>query len=165
MLESSFDQLIAENGAGENAHFIRGHDNEKTDALILTQFFEGNFNGQSSWATYFVGIAKWRWVSVKRKFGRDTELKTEHFEEIIESVEARAIENEKRQIIDEILAKIGEKCKNLLKLYKLSYSMEEIAQLLGLNSPELAKKNAYECRKKFRAYVEENPDYKSFLNV
>ena len=155
-------RLIQSNGGN-----IQDAEDVFQDTLILfdRQIREGNFNGQSAWATYFVGIAKWRWVSVKRKFGRDTELKTEHFEEIVESVEARAIENEKRQIIDEILAKIGEKCKNLLKLYKLSYSMEEIAQLLGLNSPELAKKNAYECRKKFRAYVEENPDYKNFLNV
>jgi RNA polymerase sigma factor (sigma-70 family) len=137
------------------------------DTLILfdRQIREGNFNGDSTWMTYFIGIAKWRWVSIKRKFGRDTELKAEHFNEPIESVEARIIENEKRLIIDTVLSKIGERCKNILKLYKLSYSMEEIAQKMGLSSAELAKKNAYECRKKFKECVNENPEYKSILNV
>jgi hypothetical protein len=43
--------------------------------------------------------------------------------------------------------------------------MEEIAQKMGLSSPELAKKNAYECRKKFKDFVVENPSYNSILNV
>ena len=43
--------------------------------------------------------------------------------------------------------------------------MEEIAEELGLSSPELAKKNAYECRKKFKDFVNNNPLYKAFLDI
>ncbi len=137
------------------------------DSLVLfdRQIREGNFQGQSSWATYFIGIAKWRWVSNKRKFGRDVELKPEFYDKPTESVEARVIENEKRDLIDEILSKIGERCKTILKLYKLSYSMDEIASELGLSSPELAKKNAYECRKKFKTYLTGHAEYLSILNT
>ena len=51
------------------------------DTIILfdRQIREGNFKGQSSLATYFMGIAKWRWVSLRRKFGGDLELKPEQF--------------------------------------------------------------------------------------
>lgn len=137
------------------------------DTLVLfdRQIREGNFKGQSSLTTYFIGIAKWRWVSNRRKFGGNLELKPEQYDMPTESVEARAIENERRDIIDEILTKIGERCKTILKLYKLSYSMEEIAETMGLSSPELAKKNAYECRKKFKDFVNNNPHYKPVLNV
>jgi RNA polymerase sigma factor (sigma-70 family) len=161
-LRQSVSQIIMNNGGN-----IQDAEDVYQDTLILfdRQIREGNFKGDSTWTTYFVGIAKWRWVSVKRKFGRDTELKIEHFTGQVESVEARAIENEKRQLIDEILTKIGERCKSLLKLYKLSFSMEEIAEKLGWSSPELAKKNAYECRKKFKDFVVENPAYSSILNV
>ena len=124
---------------------------------------EGNFKGQSSLSTYFIGIAKWRWVSNKRKFGGNLELKPEQYDKPVESVEARVIEDERRNVIDEILTKIGDRCKTILKLYKLSYSMDEIAEKLGLSSPELAKKNAYECRKKFKDFVENKPEYKSLL--
>ena len=137
------------------------------DAIILfdRQIREGNFKGQSSWSTYFIGIAKWRWYSLRRKFGGVLEFKPGEYDEPTESLEAHVIENERRKIIDEILSKIGDRCKNLLKLYKLSYSMEEIADELGLSSPELAKKNAYECRKKFKDFVTNNPLYKIILNI
>ena len=136
------------------------------DAIILfdRQIREGNFKGQSSWSTYFIGIAKWRWYSIRRKFRVVVEPDLGN-DPSTESVEARVIENERRDIIDEILSKIGDRCKNLLKLYKLSYSMEEIADELGLSSPELAKKNAYECRKKFKDFVTNNPLYKTILNI
>jgi hypothetical protein len=42
--------------------------------------------------------------------------------------------------------------------------MDDIAEKLGLSSLELAKKNAYECRKKFRDFVENKPEYKSILS-
>ena len=40
------------------------------DTLVLfdRQIREGNFKGQSSLTTYFTGIAKWRWYSIRRKF-------------------------------------------------------------------------------------------------
>jgi RNA polymerase sigma factor (sigma-70 family) len=161
-LRQTVMKLVVSNGGN-----IQDAEDVFQDTLILfdRQIREGNFKGDSTWTTYFVGIAKWRWVSVKRKFGRDTELKIEHFTVQVESVEARAIEDEKRELIDNILTKIGERCKTLLKLYKLSFSMEEIAQKMGLSSSEMAKKNAYECRKKFKDFVVENPSYSSILNV
>ena len=137
------------------------------DSIILfdRQIREGKFQGRSSLSTYFVGIARWRWWTNRRKFGNYEALKVEHFEEAIGDIEASVIENEKRATIDEILSKIGARCKELLRLYKLSYQMEEIAVRLGLSSPELAKKNVYECRKKFKAFVMEHPFYKDILNI
>jgi RNA polymerase sigma factor (sigma-70 family) len=137
------------------------------DTLVLfdRQIREDKFQGQSSWATYFVGIAKWRWVSLRRKFSRDSaELKVEYHDSPVESVEARVIEGEKLTVIEAVLSRIGERCKQTLTLYKLSHSMEEIAEFLHLSSPEMAKKVAYECRKKFKDLVMNDPEYKTVLN-
>ena len=138
------------------------------DTLVLfdRQILEDKFQGQSTWATYFVGIAKWRWVSLRRKFARDSfELKIEHHDSPVESVEARVIEGEKRVVIDAVLSKLGTRCHQVLNYYKLSHSMEEIAELMGLSSPEMAKKVAYECRKKFKEFVLNDPEYRVVLNV
>ena len=138
------------------------------DTLVLfdRQIRDEKFQGQSSWATYFVGIAKWRWVSLRRKFGRDSfELKIEYHDSPVESVEARVIEGEKRTVIDAVLSQIGTRCQQVLTYYKLSHSMEEIAELMNLSSPEMAKKVAYECRKKFKEFVLNNPEYRVVLNV
>jgi RNA polymerase sigma factor (sigma-70 family) len=138
------------------------------DSVVLfdRQIRENQFQGQSTWTTYFVGIAKWRWVSLKRKFSRDSaELKPEYHDAPVESVEARVIEGEKRTVIEEVLAKIGARCQQSLQLYKLSYSMEEIAEKMQLSSPEMAKKIAYECRKKFKDMVLGNAEYKAVLTI
>jgi RNA polymerase sigma factor (sigma-70 family) len=139
---------------------------QDTVVLFDRQIRENQFQGQSNWATYFVGIAKWRWVSLKRKFSRDSaELKPEYHDAPVESVEARVIEGEKRTVIDEVLSKIGARCQQSLHLYKLSHSMEEIAEAMNLSSPEMAKKIAYECRKKFKEFVLGNPEYKAVLTI
>jgi RNA polymerase sigma factor (sigma-70 family) len=153
--------VMAHNGNEQDA------DDVFQDSLILfdRQIREGKFQGQSSLTTYFIGIAKWRWVSLQRKWGRNIELKPEKHDQKIESVEARAIENEKRDLIDEVLSKIGKRCQTILKLYKLSYSMEEIAAEMDLSSPALAKKNAYECRKKFKDFVVQHPEYQSIIST
>jgi RNA polymerase sigma factor (sigma-70 family) len=126
---------------------------------------EGNFKGQSTLTTYFVGIAKWRWVSHKRKFNRYSELKADSHDMPDDTIAARMVEGERRNIIDRVLTELGEKCKKILTFYKLSYSMEEIAEKMGLSSPEMAKKNSYECRKKFEVFVLNNAEYKEVLNI
>ncbi len=160
-LRKSVVHYIVENGGN-----TQDAEDVFQDTLILfdRQIREGKFKGESAWTTYFISIAKWRWVSLRRKYGRNIELKSYYYDKPVEGIEARVIENEKRVIIDEILSKIGERCKKILKLYKLSYSMEEIAEEMGLSSPELAKKNAYECRKKFKNFIENHPEYKAALD-
>ena len=67
-------------------------------------------------------------AKIDRKFGRDIELKPETYDTPVDSEEVKILEKEKRKLIDEILSKMGERCKTILKLNKLSYSMVEISQ-------------------------------------
>ncbi len=137
------------------------------DSVILFDraIRENTFKGQSSLTTFFVGIAKWRWVSYKRKFGNNMEFKPEQHEASVDNIEVLMIEGERLLAIEEVLTRIGDRCKKVLKLYKLSYSMEEIAEIIGLNSPEMAKKEAYKCRSKFKEFVLSNPDFEHLLTT
>jgi RNA polymerase sigma factor (sigma-70 family) len=156
-----FTHILQNGGSRQDAEDVF----QDTLVLFDRQIREDKFQGQSSWGTYFVGIAKWRWVSLRRKFSRDsTELKVEYHDSPVESVEARVIEGEKLTVIEAVLSRIGERCQQVLTYYKLSHSMEEIAELMQLSSPEMAKKVAYECRKKFKDYVLNNAEYKTVLN-
>ncbi len=136
------------------------------DALI---YFDralrtGQFEGKSAPATFFIGVAKWRWISSRRKNRRTIPPEAFAGEET-DSVEVLAIEHERRELIDTVLSKLGDRCREILGWYKLSYSMEEIAEKMGLSGPEMAKKNAYECRKKFRDYVVARPEYAAALRA
>jgi RNA polymerase sigma factor (sigma-70 family) len=125
----------------------------------------GSFQGKCSLNTFFMSIAKWQWVSNRRKAKGYLEFNINEHDDSVEIIEHKILETERCKIVQEILTKIGARCKEILRLHKLEdCTMAEIAQKLGLSSPELAKKNAYECRKKFKQYVESKPEYELYFN-
>jgi len=137
------------------------------DAIILLDrnIREKRFEGKSSLRTYLFGIAKWRWVSLRRKYNGDVELEPRHQDGQEESPEVRLIAAERRTLINQVLEKMGDKCRDLLKYYRLSYSMQEIADLLSISSAQQAKRDAYRCRKRFREYVTADPQLMKLLNL
>ena len=137
------------------------------EALVLfdRNLREGRYEGKSSLRTYFVAIAKWRWVTVRRQQGRYTEISPLHYDGEVDSPEAETIRSEYRELFQEALGQIGDRCRDLLKLYQLEYSMEEIAQLMQYNSADVAKKEAYRCRMRFRELLENHPEFSALLNA
>lgn len=137
------------------------------EALVLLDrnLREGRFEGKSSLSTYFVAIAKWRWVTVRRQQGRFTDLAPAHYDAEVESPEAEKIRSEYRDLFQEALGQIGERCRDLLRLYQLEYSMDEIADRMQYQSADVAKKEAYRCRMRFRELLETNPQYAQLLNA
>ena len=114
---------------------------------------------------YLQGIARNLWLRRLSNSKRE-ELQAEV--KVIRDVEASPeedfIDQERINTIEEILEKIGKTCQQILTMYKLSYSMAEIADKLNFASPKVAKNEAYRCRKKFRTFVQEHPDYIDLLN-
>lgn len=124
----------------------------------------GYFEGRSALKTYFFIIAKRYWWKIMRQHKITGELSTEHYVGTEESAEASFISKEKREYLSKAIAQIGERCQKILQLYQLDYSMEEIAQAIGLSSDEMAKKESYRCRMRLRQFLENNPAWKNFLN-
>ncbi len=140
---------------------------QETLILFDRQVRLAKFRGNCDWKTYFIGIAKWQWFSILRKSVQvhvNTEGVGSRREAVEMDVESSLIDSERREIIDKILEQMGEPCKGVLKLYKLSFSMEEIGQKLGM-TPDSVKTRACKCREKFRNFVEKNPHYKNLLNI
>jgi len=136
------------------------------ESLILLDrnLREGRFRGGSSLQTYFLGIAKQWWFNRRRGI-RPQPLSPDYDRPNTETPEHAALQSERKQLIDNILDIIGEHCKKVLALYKLSLTNEEIAQELNLSSPEMAKKYTYRCREKFRAYVMGRADLLEQLDI
>jgi RNA polymerase sigma factor (sigma-70 family) len=140
---------------------------QETLILFDRQVRLAKFRGNCDWKTYFVSIAKWQWFSVLRKSApihAHVEEAVHSRDEAVMDVESGFIDSERREIIDKILEQMGEPCKGVLKLYKLSFSMEEIGQKLGM-TPDSVKTRACKCREQFRSFVEKNPHYKNLLNI
>ena len=129
------------------------------EALVLfdRNLREGRFEGKSALATYFVAIAKWRWVTLRRQQGRYQELSPAQYDGEVESVEAETLRSEQRELLTEAMSQIGERCRELLRLYQLDYAMEEIATKMGYSGADVAKKEAYRCRLRLREHLENHP--------
>lgn len=136
------------------------------EALVLfdRNLREGRFEGKSTLATYFVAIAKWRWVTLRRQQGRYRELSPAQYDGEVESAEAETLRAEHRELLTEAMGHIGERCRELLRLYQLDYAMEEIAQKMGYSGADVAKKEAYRCRMRLREHLENHPLWAEYLD-
>jgi RNA polymerase sigma factor (sigma-70 family) len=125
------------------------------------------FQGNASLQTYFLRIAfnisfkKYK----KKPFSIDFEADIPDIE--TKNIETHIIESEltvgQNKALDSALGKMGEKCKALLLLSGIAQSNEEIAQVMGFSSADMAKKELYRCREKFRNYLHEHPLVKNML--
>lgn len=137
---------------------------QETLILFDRNIREGRFSNESALKTYFLGIAKQYWFNRRRNI-RPVPLSPDYDQPVSENPERIALQEERRNIIDLVLEHLGEHCKKVLQLYKLSLSNEEIAQELELSSPEMAKKYTYRCREKFKSFVSGRKDILEHLDI
>ena len=69
----------------------------------------------------------------------------------------------KKWFLDKMLSEVGETCQQVLKMWQLSYSMEEISKEMSLSSPNMAKKKRFLCHKRLMLLIE-NKNYYSYLS-
>lgn len=126
---------------------------------------EGKFEGRSALNTYFVQIAKFRWLKqlAKRKSegnvpqGLDTDIAVE------ESVERAMIAAEHEQVFAQLMSQIGERCKRIFELFHLGHSMAEIAQEVGISDADQAKKEKSRCKQRLLKLLAERPELRNFF--
>lgn len=122
------------------------------------------FEGRSTLNTYLMSIVKRRWwkMIATRKAHESFDAQ-KHSTETVESGEDLMLSKEKKQYIGQIMEQIGTRCKEILRLQQLDYSLGEIANLLQLSSAAMAKKEAYRCRMRLRSFMETHPFLKNFF--
>ena len=77
---------------------------------------------------------------------------------IEESADVQFLKFEKRNLISELLEKLGQNCKEVLMFWSQSYSMVEIAEKMEYKSPGMAKKKKQICMKELYVYLENHPE-------
>jgi RNA polymerase sigma-70 factor (ECF subfamily) len=149
------------------AHGGREEDGEDVfqDTFVLfdRNLRQGRFNGQCTLRTYFFAIAKWHWVSVRRKQRPMLELDGQKHDDKVENADAQLVSDDHRNILHHALSQMGAKCKELLLLSGIASSNEEIAREKGFSSAEMAKKELYRCREKFRERIKNSPNLEAVL--
>lgn len=116
--------------------------------LIMIEKIRGDGYNEGSLLHFWTGITK---GLLRNKFKRDArmDLTDDHSrfdgEDSVDP-EYLLIDDEKKAILNEILGKLGGKCKEVLIMWAGGYSMEEIATAVGLSSEAMARKTKYKCK-------------------
>lgn len=114
------------------------------------------FEGKSGLKTYFLSIAKRRWWKLFNQRRIQSTIPASYEFETGADQEVEMINEEQKHYLSQALGQIGSRCKQILQLYQLDYSMEEIAKAVSLSSATMAKKEAYRCRMRLREFLENN---------
>jgi RNA polymerase sigma factor (sigma-70 family) len=114
---------------------------------------------------YFIGISRGRWYSNKRSVYRM------NWTDDIAKMDSRAtpepevlmLEEEQKDIVRSLFNSLDERCKEVLLLYRLAYSMDEISRKLSLGNANNARQRVFNCRKKLVELALRNARFSEFL--
>ncbi len=128
---------------------------------------QDKFRGESSLSGYLFSICRLLWMNQIRKKSktelRDDPMTMDQTEKI--NPESLSMADEKKAILNKVLQQLGERCQKILELWKLSYSMQEIAEKMGFSSAAMATKNKYKCHKSLLKYLKEHPQLMEYLKA
>ncbi len=125
----------------------------------------GKFLHQGNLKNYFIGICKGRLYSNKRSIQKinwiDDPVKIDGIE--IQRPDTLALEEEQKEIIQRMLNLLDKKCKSVLMYFKLSYSMQSIAEEEDLGNTNNARQWVFKCRKRLTALVSKSPFFINYF--
>ncbi|MCB9332604.1 MAG: sigma-70 family RNA polymerase sigma factor [Lewinellaceae bacterium] len=120
----------------------------------------------ASLRTYLVTCIVRRWKRVRKREQSLNPISDENIpESFFENVEREIMQTELTTAVDALIQILNERCRRILRLFGLSYSMEEIAAAEGLNGAGKAKKAKYKCQKKLITYLQNQPDLEKRLKA
>ena len=121
---------------------------------------QDKFKMDSSVNGYIFSICRFLWMNQIRKQGKTSLTADNSRLDDIEEVtpETQLFNTEQKNILRTLISQLGERCQKILELWKLSYSMDEIAKELNFSSPAMARKNKYRCQKSLMNIVGQNPE-------
>ncbi len=133
------------------------------DNNIRTGRYEHRRN--CSLKTYFKGICKLQSTNGLEKSNRTILVKdNQSFDRMDErNPEVLMLEQELKDMVDSILNTLSKQCRELLLLFRLRYSMREIALELDFENAQQAKNKAYGCRQKMQKRIDRNPLIQKYL--
>lgn len=119
--------------------------------ILFRKVKQPDFTLTSSLSTFLIGICRLHWMSELRKRNKSADFSLELSDADAESFSSLMEEESKFKIAEKALLEIGEKCRDLLRLFyfeKLDFKV--IASKIGLSNEKVAKNQKYRCLEKAR---------------
>jgi RNA polymerase sigma factor (sigma-70 family) len=109
-------------------------------------------------------ICKNKWINLLNKGKRSPVTFTDTLgysagEDVFKNAEQLALQDEKQQLVEEQLAKLGDSCRQLIEHWQKGIPLEKVASLMGTTYGYIRKKKS-ECMGKLIEMVKNSPAYK-----
>jgi len=145
------NMVLKNNGNHEEANDIF----QDSVLIFFKQVRNGSFNSTYDIDGYIYTIAKNLWIKRALKINKNVSLEyVDHKYSSSEGILEEVITNEKASALEEVMTKIGEECKRLLKLVAYEkLSMKEVCVEMNYSSENVAKTYHYRCKKKLTEFI------------
>ena len=156
---SSF--IIKRNGTPEEAEDIF----QDGIRILISQIQAGNYKGSGSITGYLFGICRKLWYKRFQKIAQRDQLLSGLPPKDIDPANPELImmDKDQEEKLSQLMDLVGPTCRKVLELWKLSYSMKEIASELNYKNEAVARKKKRLCLKKLLDILEEQPQWKEWL--
>lgn len=154
--------------------YVRNHRGDATEGqdmfhegmIVLDRNIrEGKFRGEAPVKGYLYSICRFLWMNQMRKRSHAQPMAEVPIENDIDydTPEIQLVAQERKDLLHGLLSELGERCQRILELWKLSYSMEEIAEAIGFSSADMARKAKYRCHLSLLEALQKSSDLASLL--
>ena len=123
-------------------------------AMILN-IRSGKFRQDAKVSTFLHSICKNIWLNKTKRRTKWQEIKGNIAVTPVdkETPESLLVNDEEKKRLADHLGLLGAKCKKILELWSLYYSMDEIADLMGYKSSGMARKKKHQCLQRLMRIV------------
>lgn len=133
--------------------------------VVKTMIKKPTLDISTSLESYIAGIARFSYFNEirKNKKHQTQEIEDYHVPPLTVTPESLLVNQNKKEIIKEILSQLHKNCKEVLMYWANGYSMTEISEMMGYKSVGMARKKKYNCFKALMTILEKNPGIKDIL--
>jgi len=153
--------------------FVLSNGGSKTEAQTIVNdsilnfiksSLKPDFEVRSNVLAYIKGTSKNLWYQWIRKQKRHVEME-DNYGGVQEDASIQILAKECKNLLENLLNKLGTDCKEILTLWSYNVRMKEIAKTLNYNSDLYVKKKKHLCLKKLLQIVEDHPHLKKELRA
>lgn len=163
MIKNAIDGIVLKMGGNKNDSL-----DVFQEAIILfdRNVRENRFDFDSKESTYIISLGKYLWLNRMRKQDRITYTDSNEDLDTVDysNPEDSMISEEIAREVNLMLKKSGDKCYELLKLWKESVPLTEVAEELGYSSYNAVRKQKHRCMKKLTDLLMTNTHLRELYN-
>lgn len=123
----------------------------------------GKYKHQGHLSGYVLNLCQYMTLNHFRAKRKDQRINTTDMPEL-GFEEVMVEDKELKGLISRFLDQLGGVCKEVLYLWSMSYSMQEIVERLSLKSTAAARKRKHDCLKRLSKNMENTQVYQELLN-